>query len=72
MQQTLYDHNISISISGIPVFNLHFTDDIDPMADSNNKLQDLSTKHLLKEQVYMEWYNNFVPPMACIHPWSIV
>ena len=38
MQETLHDHHISISVSGRPIYNLRFVDDIDLMGGSNDEL----------------------------------
>ena len=44
MQETLHDHTTTISISGRPICNLHFTDDINLMVGSNSELQELTNK----------------------------
>ena len=44
MQETLDDHQTSISIGGRPLCNLRFADDIDLLAGSNEELQELSDK----------------------------
>ncbi|MGL4418375.1 MAG: reverse transcriptase domain-containing protein [Plesiomonas shigelloides] len=44
MQETLHDHQTSISIGGRPLSNLRFADDIDLMAGSNTELQNLTNK----------------------------
>ena len=41
MQETLHDHRISISISGSPVSNLRFADDVNLIGGSNDEPQDL-------------------------------
>ena len=44
MQETLQDHQTSISIGGRPLCNLRFADDIDLMGGTNGELQDLTNK----------------------------
>ena len=44
MQETLHDHDTSISIGGRPICNLRFVDDIDLMGGSNDELQDFTNK----------------------------
>ena len=44
MQETLDDHQTSISIGGRPLSNLRFSDDIDLLAGSNKELQELTDK----------------------------
>ena len=44
MQETLSDHNTSISIGGRPLCNLRFADDIDLLAGSSKELQELTDK----------------------------
>ena len=40
MQETPHDHNTSISISGRPIYNLRFANDINLMGSSNGELQE--------------------------------
>ena len=44
MQETLHDHHTSISISGRPICNIRFADDIDLMDGNNDELQDLTNR----------------------------
>lgn len=53
MQETLYNHNISISIGAKHVCNMRIADDIDLIVDSNSELDNLTNK--LAETVHMEW-----------------
>ena len=53
MQETLHDHHTSISISGRPICNLHFANNIDLMSSNNGELQDLTNR--LVDKAYMEW-----------------
>lgn len=53
MQETVQDYNTTISIGGRPICNLRFTDDIDFMGDSENKLQDLTTRLAEKARAYV-------------------
>ena len=53
MQETLHNHHTSISISGRPICNLPFADDIDLMGGSYDELQDL-TKRLVDRARHME------------------
>ena len=41
MQETLHDHNTSVSIGGRPICNLRFADDIDLQGGSNGQFEDL-------------------------------
>ena len=52
MQETLQDVNTTISIGGRPICNLCFVDDIDLMGDSDNELQDLTTRLEEKARTY--------------------
>ena len=52
MQETLHDHNTPISISGRPICNLRFADDIDLMGGTNGELQDLTNRLVDKERAY--------------------
>ena len=44
MQETLRDHQTSISIEGRPICSLRFADDIDIMGGTNGILQDLTSR----------------------------
>ena len=44
MQETLHNHTTTISIGGRPICNVHFVGNIDLMAGSNSKLQELTNK----------------------------
>ena len=44
MQETLHGHHTSISISGRPICNLRFADDIDLMNGSYGELEDLTNR----------------------------
>ena len=44
MQETLHDHDTSISISGRPICNPRFADDIELAGGSNGKLQNLTNR----------------------------
>ena len=44
MQETLHDHNTSISIGGRPQCTVRFADDIDLMGGSNGEIQDLANR----------------------------
>ena len=52
MQETLHDHNTSVSIGGRPICNLRFADDIDLMGGSICKLQDFTNRLLDKATAY--------------------
>ena len=52
MQETLHDHTTTISISGRPICNLCFADDIDLMAGSNSELQELTNKLIATASAY--------------------
>ena len=52
MQKTLHDHTTTVSIGSRPISNLHFTDDIDLMADSNSKLQEHTNKLIAAASAY--------------------
>ena len=44
MYETLHDHTTTVSISGRPICNLRFADDINLMVGSNSELQELTKK----------------------------
>ena len=51
-KQHLHDHHTSISISGRPLRNLRFADDIDHMGGSNGELQDLTNRLVDRATAY--------------------
>ena len=51
-KQHLHDHHTSISISGRPLCNLRFADDIDHMGGSNGELQDLTNRLVDRATAY--------------------
>ena len=44
MEETLHDHHASISISGRPICDLQFANNIDHIGSSSGKLKDLSNR----------------------------
>ena len=52
MQETLHDHTTTISISGRPICNICFADDIDLMMGSNSVLQELTNKLIATASAY--------------------
>ena len=52
MQETLHDHHTSISFSGRSLCNLQFADNIDPMGDSCDELQDLTNRPVDRAMTY--------------------
>ena len=52
MQETLHDHRISISISGSPVSNLRFADDVNLIGGSNDEPQDLINRLVDRATAY--------------------
>ena len=52
MQETLHDHHTSILISGRPICNQQFADDIDLMGSRNGELQDLTNRLVDRPMAY--------------------
>ena len=52
MQETLHNHTTKISISGRPICNLCFADNINFMAGSNSELQELTNKLVATASAY--------------------
>ena len=52
MPETLHDYTTTISISGIPICNLCFADDIDLIVGSNSELQELTNKFIVTASAY--------------------
>ena len=52
MQETLYDHQTSISVGGGSIYNLHFADDIDLMGGSSGESQDLTNRLVDRATAY--------------------
>ena len=52
MQETFHGQTTTISTSGRPICNLHFTDDIDLMVGSNSELQELPNKLVATASTY--------------------
>ena len=52
MQETLHDHQTSMSIGGRHICNLRFADDIDLMGGSNGELQDLTSRLIDRATAY--------------------
>ena len=52
MQETLHDHNTSVSIGGRPICNLRFADDIYPLGGSNGKVKDLRNRLVVRRTAY--------------------
>ena len=52
MQETLHDHQTSISIAGRPIRSLRFADDIDHMGGSNGELQDFINRLINRATAY--------------------
>ena len=52
MQDPLQDHHTSASISGRPICNLQFADNINLMDSSNDDLQDLTNRFIYRTTAY--------------------
>ena len=52
MQETIQDHQTSVSIGGRPLCNLQFAHDIDLMRGSSNELHDLTNRLVARASAY--------------------